>query len=197
LYQHLYSCINSYTVVATPIRLYQILYSCINSHTVVSIPIQLYQLLYSCISSFTVVSIPIQLYQLLCSCSNSYTVVSNPIQLYQLLYSCINSYTVVSTPLQLYQFLYSCIKSYSLKSCTVHYRVPEKEWSFQDGGRASLFKVGLVVWMKCCRLLCIIASIEYIRRQIEESFTSCIKELIRKFTDIHILTIQSGVNKRN
>jgi hypothetical protein len=26
-----------------------------------------------------------------------------------------------------------------------HCRVPEKEWSFQDGGRASLFKVGLVV----------------------------------------------------
>jgi hypothetical protein len=51
--------------------------------------------------------------------------------------------------------------------------------------------------MKFCRLLCIIASIEYIRRQIEESFTSCIKGLIRKFTDIHILTIQSGVNKRN
>ena len=51
--------------------------------------------------------------------------------------------------------------------------------------------------MKFCRLLCIIASIEYIRRQIEESFTSCIKGLIRKFTEIHILTIQSGVNKRN
>jgi hypothetical protein len=48
-----------------------------------------------------------------------------------------------------------------------------------------------------CRLLCIIASIEYIRRQIEESFTSFIKGLIRKFTEIHILTIQSGVNKRN
>jgi hypothetical protein len=81
----------------------------------------------------------------------------------------------------------------------LHCRVPEKEWSFQDGGRASLFKVDLVVWMKCCRLLCIIASIEYIRRQIpvEESFTSCIKGLIRKFTEIHILIIQSGVNKRN
>ena len=51
--------------------------------------------------------------------------------------------------------------------------------------------------MKFCRLLCIIASIEYIRRQIEESFTSCIKGLVRKFTEIHILTIQSGVNKRN
>jgi hypothetical protein len=59
------------------------------------------------------------------------------------------------------------------------------------------FKVGLVVWMKFCRLLCIIASIEYIRRQLEESFTSCIKGLIRKLTEIHILTIQSGVNKRN
>jgi hypothetical protein len=78
-----------------------------------------------------------------------------------------------------------------------HCRVPEKEWSFQDGGRASLFKVGLVVWMKFCRLLCIIASIEYIRRQLEESFISCIKGLIRKLTEIHILTIQSGVNKRN
>jgi hypothetical protein len=52
---------------------------------------------------------------------------------------------------------------------------------------ASLFKVGLVVWMKFCRLLSIIASIEYLRRQIEESFTSCIKGLIRKFTEIHIL----------
>ena len=51
--------------------------------------------------------------------------------------------------------------------------------------------------MKLCRLLCIIASIEYIRRQIEELFTSCIKGLIRKFTEIHILIIQSGVNKRN
>jgi hypothetical protein len=40
-----------------------------------------------------------------------------------------------------------------------------------------------------------IASIEYIRRQIEKSFTSCIKGLIRKFTEIHILTIQSGVKK--
>jgi hypothetical protein len=40
-----------------------------------------------------------------------------------------------------------------------------EEWSFQDGGQASLFKVGLVIWMKFCRLLCIIASIEYIWRQ--------------------------------
>ena len=85
----------------------------------------------------------------------------------------------------------------TFKWFNIHCRVPEKEWSFQDGGRASLFKVGLVVWMQFCRLLCIIASIEYIRRQTEESFTSCIKGLIRKFTEIHILTVQSGVNKRN
>ena len=102
-------------------------FQCSKFYTVVSIPI---------IHTHTVVSIPI-IY--------THTVVSNPIQLFQFLYSCINSYTVVSTPLQLYQFLYSCIKSYGLKSCTVHYRIPEKEWSFQDGGRASLFKVGLVV----------------------------------------------------
>jgi hypothetical protein len=57
----------------------------------------------------------------------------------------------------------------------------------------------LMFWWRCAHLdfYFVWASIEYIRRQIEESFTSCIKGLIRKFTEIHILTIQSGVNKRN
>ena len=61
----------------------------------------------------------------------------------------------------------------------------------------SRWRTGQFVQGRSCRLLCIIASIEYIRRQIEESLTSCIKGLIRKFTEIRILTIQSGVNKRN
>jgi hypothetical protein len=98
----------------------------------------------------------------------------------------------------------SCINHLITVNCYIikswnhsHCRVPEKEWSFQDGGQASLFKVGLVIWMKFCRLLCIIASIEYIWRQIEELLTSCIKGLIWKFTEIYILSIQSGVNKRN
>jgi hypothetical protein len=48
--------------------------------------------------------------------------------------------------------LFLCFKEYKniagnnhLTVGNVHCRVPEKEWSFQDGGRASLFKVGLVV----------------------------------------------------
>ena len=57
-----------------------------------------------------------------------------------------------------------------------------------EGMVISRWRTGQFVQGRSCRLneicclLCIIASIEYIRRQIEESFTSCIKGLIRKFT---------------
>jgi uncharacterized membrane protein len=72
-----------------------------------------------------------------------------------------------------------------------------------EGMVISRWRTGQFVQGRSCRLNAILSftlhySINWIyTRQIEESFTSCIKGLIRKFTEIHILTIQSGVKKRN
>ena len=98
--------------------------------------------------------------------------------------------TILNLPGTSFMFMH-LIYVHFLVSCTWEGMVISRWWT------------GQFVQGRSCRLneilsfTCIIASIEYIRRQVEESFTSCIKGLIRKFTEIHILTIQSGVNKRN